>query len=63
MPHELGQSGWTEDLRTLFLAFLKECYFSGAQRLVARAIGSPTKIVCPMGPVMIDAGSKLGGHR
>jgi hypothetical protein len=38
-------------------------YLIGAQRLTARAIGNPTRTVCKIGPVMIDAGSVLGGQR
>jgi hypothetical protein len=37
--------------------------YLGAHQLTAKAIGSPTSTVCRMGPVMIDAGSVLGGHR
>jgi hypothetical protein len=37
--------------------------YLGAQRLTANAIGNPTRTVCRIGPVTIEAGSVLGGQR
>ena len=43
------------------LAFL--AIYLGAHLLTANAMGNPTRTVCRIGPVMIDAGSNLGGQR
>jgi hypothetical protein len=39
------------------------CYLFGAHFHTASAIGNPTSTVWPIGPVITDAGSNLGGHR
>src|ERR1700704_3754803 len=38
-------------------------YLFGAHFHTANAIGNPTSTVWPIGPVITDAGSNLGGHR